>query len=65
MRVLNCGYICRVAVILKYMYQGMYVWRVFSLLISLYAILGNYWAEMKSSVGTLTKHHVDRLVTAI
>jgi hypothetical protein len=25
MRVLNCGYICRVAVILKYVHWGMYV----------------------------------------
>jgi hypothetical protein len=56
MKVLNCGYICRVAVIPKYMHWGMYVWRVFSLLISLCAILGNCWDEMKSSAGMLTMH---------
>jgi hypothetical protein len=61
MKVLNCRYICRVAVIPKYMHRGMYVWRVFSLLLSLCVlsreIIGR--AEMKSSVGTLTTHHVD------
>jgi hypothetical protein len=40
MGVLNCGCICRVAVILKYVHRGMYVWRVFSLLLSVYAIFG-------------------------
>jgi hypothetical protein len=40
MKVLNCGYICWVAMIPKYMHQGMYVWRVFSLLLSLCAMLG-------------------------
>jgi hypothetical protein len=39
-KVLNYGYICRVAVILKYMHRGMYVWRVFSLLLYLCALLG-------------------------
>jgi hypothetical protein len=29
MNVLNCGYICRVAVISKYIYLGIYIWRVF------------------------------------
>jgi hypothetical protein len=56
MRVLNCGYICRVDVILKYIHQGMYVWKVFSLLLTLHALLGNCWAEMKFSTGTLTTH---------
>jgi hypothetical protein len=54
MKVLNCWYIYRVAVIPKYMHRWMYVWRAFSLLISLCAILGNCWAEMKSSAGMLT-----------
>jgi hypothetical protein len=57
MRVLNCGYICRVALIQKYMHQGMYVWRVFSLLLSLHALLGNCWAEINFSIGTLTTNH--------
>jgi hypothetical protein len=38
MKVLNYEYICRVAVIPKYIYLGMYIWRVFSLLLSLCAI---------------------------
>jgi hypothetical protein len=38
MKVLNCRYICRVAMIPKYIYLGMYIWRVFSLLLSLCAI---------------------------
>jgi hypothetical protein len=38
MNVLNCGYICRVAVISKYIYLGIYIWRVFCLLLSLFAI---------------------------
>jgi hypothetical protein len=54
MRVLNYGYIYRVAVILKYIHWGMYIWKIFSLLLTLHALLGNYWAEMKFSVGTLT-----------
>jgi hypothetical protein len=56
MRVLNCGYICRIAVILKYINQGMYVWKVFSLLLTLHALLGNCWAEVKFYAGTLTTH---------
>jgi hypothetical protein len=28
MKVLNCGYICQVVVIPKYIYLGMYIWRV-------------------------------------
>ena len=28
MKVLNCGYICRVVWIPKYIYLGMYIWRV-------------------------------------
>jgi len=28
--------------------------KVFSLLLTLHAFLGNYWAEMKFAVGTLT-----------
>jgi hypothetical protein len=40
MRVLNCGYICRVALILKYIHQGMYIWKVFSLLLTCMLILG-------------------------
>ena len=41
MRVLKCGYLWRVAVILEYMHQGMYVWKylVYCLLL---CILGNY-----------------------
>jgi hypothetical protein len=53
MKVLNCGYICRVVVILKYIHRGMCIWKVFSLLLTLHALLGNCWAAMKSSVGTL------------
>jgi hypothetical protein len=40
MRVLNCGYTYRVALILKYIHRGMYVWKVFSLLLFLCGILG-------------------------
>jgi hypothetical protein len=40
MRVLNYGYICRVALILKYIHRGIYVWKVFSLLLFLCVILG-------------------------
>jgi hypothetical protein len=55
MKVLNCGYVCQVAVILKYIYLGMYIWRVFSLLLLLCAIYLLWgWAKMNSSVGTLT-----------
>ena len=55
MRVLNCGYLWRVAVILEYMHQGMYVWEYLVYCLLLY-FLGNYWAEMKSSAGTLTTY---------
>jgi hypothetical protein len=61
MKVLNCGYICRVALILKYIHRGMYVWKVFSLLLSL-CVIGNCWVEMQFSVGTLTMFPVERLV---
>ena len=55
MRVLNCGYLWRVAVILEYMHQGMYVWEYLVYCLLLY-FLGNYWAEMKFSAGTLTTY---------
>jgi hypothetical protein len=54
MRVLNYGYICRVAMILKYIHRWMFIWKVFSLLLTLHALVGNYWAEMQFSAGTLT-----------
>jgi hypothetical protein len=38
MKVLDYGYICWVAMVLKYIYLGMYIWRVFSLLLLLCAI---------------------------
>jgi hypothetical protein len=65
MRVLNCAYIYRVAVILKYIHGGMYIWKVFSLLLTLYALLGNYWAEMKFSAGTLTTYRCRPIVLPI
>jgi hypothetical protein len=65
MRVLKCGYICRVVVIAKYIHRGMYIWKVFSLLLTLHALLGNYWAEMKISVGTLTTYHCRPIVSPI
>jgi hypothetical protein len=65
MRVLNCGYICRVAVILKYIHRGMYIWKVFSLLLPLHALLGNCWAEIKFFAGTLTTHHCRPIVLPI
>jgi hypothetical protein len=60
MRVLNCGYLCRVAVILEYIHRGMYVRRY---LVNAYlaCLFGNYWAEMKFSAGTLTTYRVDQL----
>jgi hypothetical protein len=57
MRVLNCGYICRVAVIPKYMHWGIHVWRVFSYCFLCVIYWRNYWAEMKSSASTLTTYH--------
>jgi hypothetical protein len=65
MRVLNCGYIYRVAVILKYIHRGMYIWKVFSLLLTLYALIGNYWAKIKFSACTLTMHHCILVVSPI
>jgi hypothetical protein len=65
MRVLNCGYICRVAVILKYIHQGMYIWKVFSLLLTLHALVGNCWAKMQFSVGTLTAQASRLIVSPI
>jgi hypothetical protein len=64
-RVLNYGYIWRVAVILKYLHQGMYIWKVFSLLLTFYALLGNCWAKMKFSIGTLTTHRCRPIVLPI
>jgi hypothetical protein len=40
MRVLNCGYIYWVVLILKYIHRGMYVWKVFSSLLFLCVFLG-------------------------
>jgi hypothetical protein len=65
MKVLNCGYICRVAVILKYIHQEMYIWKAFSLLLTLHTLLGNYWAKIKFSVGTLTTHCCRLIVSPI
>jgi hypothetical protein len=65
MRVLNCGYICRVAVILKYIHRGMYIWKVFSLLLTLHALLGNCWAKLNFSAGTLTTHRCRPIVSPI
>jgi hypothetical protein len=56
MRVLNCRYIYQLVVILKYIHRGMYVWKVFSLLLSLHALLGSCWAKIKFFAGTLTMH---------
>jgi hypothetical protein len=53
MKVLNCEYICRVVVILKYIHRGMCIWKVFSLLLTCMLILGNCWAGMRFSAGTL------------
>jgi hypothetical protein len=65
MRVLNCGYVCRVVVTLKYIHQGMYIWKIFSLLLTLHALLGNCWAEMKFSVCTLTTYRCRSIVLPI
>jgi hypothetical protein len=65
MRVLNYGYICRVVVILKCIHRGMYIWKVFSLLLTLHALLGNYWAEMKFFAGTLIMHRCRLIVSLI
>jgi hypothetical protein len=65
MRVLNCGYICQVAVILKYINRGMCIWKVFSLLLTLHAYLGNCWAEIKFYAGTLTMHRCRPIVLPI
>jgi hypothetical protein len=65
MRVLNCEYIYRVAVILKYIHRGMYIWKVFSLLLTLHALLGNCWAKMKFSAGTVTTHRCRLIVSPI
>ena len=56
MRVLKCGYLCRVAVILEYIHLGDVCTKVFSLLLTLHVFLGNYWAEMKFSADTLTTY---------
>jgi hypothetical protein len=65
MRVLNCGYIRWVAVILKYIHRGMCIWKVFSLLLTLHAYLENCWAEMKFYAGTLTTYHCRPIVLPI
>jgi hypothetical protein len=65
MIVLNCGYICQVVVILKYIHWGMYIWKVFSFLLTLHALLGNCWARIKFSVGTLTTYHCRPIVSPI
>jgi hypothetical protein len=37
--------------------------KVFSLLLTLHAFLGKFWAKMKFVAGTLTTYRVDRLAT--
>jgi hypothetical protein len=64
MRVLNCGYISRVAVILKYIHQGMYVWKVFSTAFQV-CFIGKLWAEMQFSAGTLTAQMSKLIVSPI
>jgi hypothetical protein len=65
MRVLNCGYICRVVLILKYIHRGIYVWKVFSSLLFLCVCFGNCCAEMQFSAHTVTTSPVERLVIVI
>ena len=67
MKVLNCGYIYRVVLDTKvYIFGDVYME---SILVYYFHCMLNYlllgWATMKFSAGTLTMHHVDRLVTAI
>jgi hypothetical protein len=65
MKVLNCGYICHVVVILKYIHQGMCIWKVFSLLLTCVLILGNCWAKIGFSAGTLTTQTSRPIVSPI
>ena len=58
MKVLNCGYIYRVALDTKVCTYGMYIWYL-SLLLSLYAYLSlEGWAAMNLSADTLTTQRV-------
>ena len=67
MKVLNCGYICRVVLDTKVYISGDVYME--SILVYYFHCMLNYllweWAAMKFSTGTLTTHCVDRLVTAI
>ena len=65
MKVLNCGYICRVVLDTEvYIYGDVYME---SILVYYFHCMLNYllwgWAAMNLSIGTLTTQHVARLVT--
>ena len=65
MKILNCGYIYRVAMDIEVYTSGdvyMESILVYCFHCERYILLG--WATMKFSIGTLTTHCVDRLVTA-
>jgi hypothetical protein len=64
MKVLNCGYICRVVVILKYIRRGC-VYGKYLVYCLLACLLGNYWAEMRFSAGTLTTQMSRPIVSPI